>query len=199
MPVWPGDPAVSAEPACTMAADGCRVTRLTLGSHAGTHLDAPRHMLPDGASLDRIPPARFWGRAVVADCTACRSVITASDLEPALRFAGRADMLLLRTGWETHWGMPSYFTGAPVLGRDAVERILAGPWRLLGMDTPGPDAADGAGLPNHRALLGAGILILENLQGLDRLPEMPFSFCALPLFWAHADGAPARAVAILEE
>ena len=55
MPVWPGDPAVSLETVCTAETDGCRITRLTLGSHTGTHLDAPRHVLPGGSSLDELP------------------------------------------------------------------------------------------------------------------------------------------------
>ena len=56
MPVWPGDPAVSLETVCTAETDGCRITRLTLGSHTGTHLDAPCHVLPGGSSLDELPP-----------------------------------------------------------------------------------------------------------------------------------------------
>ena len=199
MPVFPGDPPVSTEPICTVSADGCRVTRLTLGSHAGTHLDAPRHVLSDGVSLDCIPPEQFWGQAVVADCTACRSAITAADLEPALASAGTADILLLRTGRDRLWGQPDYFTGYPVPDESAVELLCTGHWRLLGMDCPSPDAPNDADLSNHRALLGAGVLILENLRGLDRLPRTPFSFCALPLLWSDADGAPARAIALLEE
>lgn len=199
MPVFPGDPAVSLEPVCTWEADGCRVTRLNLGSHAGTHLDAPRHVLPDGATLDALPPEHWIGQAVVADCTGCAAVISASDLEPAFSFAGRANMLLLRTGWDRLWGAPAYFERYPVLSREAVERILAGPWRLVGMDCPGPDAPDDAALPNHRALLGAGVLILENLRGLSQLPANPVHLSALPLAWAAADGAPARTIATWEE
>ena len=199
MPVWPGDPAVSLETVCTAETDGCRVTRLTLGSHTGTHLDAPRHVLPGGSSLDELPPTRFAGQAVVADCTGCGTVITAADLEPVLRLAGAADMLLLHTGRESLWGTPAYFTDYPVLERAAVRQILTGPWRLLGMDTPSPDAPDDGELSNHRALLMAGVLILENLRGLSQLPAGPFPFFALPLLWAGADGAPVHAVAMLEE
>ena len=199
MPVWPGDPAVSLETVCTAETDGCRVTRLTLGSHTGTHLDAPRHVLPGGSSLDELPPARFAGQAVVADCTGCGAVITAADLEPALRLAGPADMLLLHTGRGSLWGTPAYFTDYPVPDRDAMKRILEGPWRLLGLDCPSPDAPNDGELPNHRALLGAGVLILENLRGLSQLPAGPFPFFALPLLWAGADGAPVRAIAMLEE
>ena len=199
MPVYPGDPAVSLEPACTVEADGCRVMRLSLGSHAGTHLDAPRHVLRGGASLDKLPPERFVGRAVVADCAGCRGVITAADLEGALRFAGQADLLLLSTGCEQLWGTPAYFTDYPIPDASAVEALCGGPWRLVGMDCPGPDGPGDAALSNHRALLGAGVLILENLCRLSQLPKTPFSFCALPLLWDGADGAPARAIAMLED
>ena len=199
MPVFPGDPEVSLTPVCAVEDDGCRVTRLTLGSHAGTHLDAPRHVLPGGASLDALPPSSFAGKAVVADCTGCGAVIPAAALESALARAGDADMLLLRTGFDRLWGTPEYFTGCPALSREAVAAILRGPWRLVGMDCAGPDAWGNHALSNHRALLRAGVLILENLRDLARLPEEPVPFFALPLAWAGADGAPTRAIAILED
>ena len=66
MPVWPGDPPLNAVPAADAGRDGCAVTRVTLGTHCGTHMDAPAHVLPGGRTLDRFPPERFLGWAVTA-------------------------------------------------------------------------------------------------------------------------------------
>ncbi|WP_257570774.1 cyclase family protein [Streptomyces sp. NP160] len=67
MPVFPGDPAVSLAPALDLAADGCAVTSLHLGSHSGTHVDAPSHVVPGGPTLDELDLALFTGPALVVD------------------------------------------------------------------------------------------------------------------------------------
>ena len=67
MPVYPGDPEVTQESASTMTRDGCRVARLTLSSHTGTHMDAPAQILSQGTTLDQLPVSQFCGRAAVLD------------------------------------------------------------------------------------------------------------------------------------
>ncbi len=181
-PVFPGDPPVRLADA---GVPGCRVTRLSLGSHAGTHIDAPAHVFPGGRTLEQYPPARFAGTAAV--------LASPGDLD---RAAG-ADFLLVRTGWDRRWGAPDYFTAYPPLDPGLAAAIAAGGFRGVGLDTPGPDRPDA--LDCHRLLLGADVLILENLRRLDRLPPGRFRLWALPLAVAGADGAPVRAVAYWEE
>ncbi len=65
MEVWPGDPLVLFEPACELESHGWRVTRVSLGTHTGTHVDAPSHLLPDGAPLDGLALDRFVGMGTV--------------------------------------------------------------------------------------------------------------------------------------
>jgi arylformamidase len=67
MPVFPGDPPVAIERVRTHDEDGFEVSRICLGSHSGTHLDAPRHFFPEGATLDEFPVGRFVGRGVIVD------------------------------------------------------------------------------------------------------------------------------------
>lgn len=196
MPVWPGDPPLTAVPAADAGRDGCAVTRVTLGTHCGTHMDAPAHVLPGGRTLDRFPPERFLGWAVTARSRGPQ--ITEADLQPVLESAVRAGFLLVHTGWDVHWGDADCFTGYPPLTEGAAALLAGSGLRCLGLDTPGPDAPGDASLPHHRALLGADILLVENLRGLDRLPDVPVRFQALPLALAGADGAPVRAVAYWE-
>ena len=67
MPVFPGDPPVTIERVRTHDEDGFEVSRICMGSHSGTHLDAPRHFFPEGATLDEFPAGRFVGRGVIVD------------------------------------------------------------------------------------------------------------------------------------
>lgn len=71
MAVYEGDPKVKISKVCSRAKDGWEVRELTLGSHTGTHVDAPIHMHENGATLDEVPLSRFCGRAVVVACTDC--------------------------------------------------------------------------------------------------------------------------------
>ncbi|MFB6161682.1 MAG: cyclase family protein [Haloferacaceae archaeon] len=197
--VYPGDPEVSVEPHATVAADGCRVSRVALGSHAGTHVDAPSHTEPAGRSLGDVPVETFRFEAVVADLRPCdaRAALSPADLPLARADDAGADMLVLHTGWDAHWGEPRA-RDHPYLTAEAAAACAARDLHVgtdaLGVDpTPGGDAGDAAGgLDAHHALLGNDRLIVENLTRLDAVPER-LQVDAYPLA-LDADGAPVRAV-----
>ena len=188
-PVYPGDPPVRVSPAATHATDGYRVTDLRVNSHAGTHVDAPAHLLAEGRTLDDYPVERFASDARVVDCTSLDAgdAIRAADLPDA-----DCDTLLLHTGWDDHWGTSEY-DDHPHLSRDAA-RWCADRGYDVGFDTAGPDPTGAESFPAHRILLRADCLLLENLTGLDALPER-VRLTALPLALVGGDGAPVRAVA----
>lgn len=202
MPVYPGDPAVTFAPAADLATEGCRLLRLTLGTHTGTHLDAPAHMLEQGATLDALPAARLAGPGLCLDVCG-RTDITPEDLAPVVGRLPPGGWLLLHTGWDARWGQAEYFAGRPGLtpeaanglAREAVAAGLAG----VGVDTPSVDVKSRPDHPVHLALLGAGLCIAENLRGLEALPERDFTFLCLPPALVGTDGAPARAVALIPE
>lgn len=203
--VYPGDPAVESTPAATHESDGYRVTEVRLGSHAGTHLDAPSHTEPDGRNLDEFEIDRFAFDARLVDCSErdAREAVEAEDL-PAEADAG---LLVIRTGWSDHWGTDRYYDH-PYLSVAAAEKCAERGWSV-GVDAisvdPSPsrhgDGDEGgendepAGVPAHHALLGSEQFILENLTALGDLPER-FELRAYPLALAAADGAPVRAVAV---
>ena len=188
MPVWPGDPAAALERVSDVERDGFQVTRLTLGSHTGTHMDAPGHVLPGGATLDSLPPGTFVGTAAVT--RGFPSLEELSALEGV-------DFLLFSTGWEGEWGKPAYFSGYPVPPRGILERIVHMGLKGVGMDTPSPDVPDR--LDHHRLLLGAGLVVVENLTGLAALAGQMMPFCALPPPFRGSDGGPVRALAFLDD
>ncbi|HPC83599.1 MAG TPA: cyclase family protein [Thermoanaerobaculaceae bacterium] len=196
-PVYPGTPPVRREALATLAEHGFAETLLTLTTHTGTHIDAPAHLLPGALTLDLVPPERFVGRACVLDLPAAPREVQLGALEAHARRLAGCTMVLLRTGWDRHWGQPAYLEGFPVLSLDAARWLATLGLAAVGVDAVSFDRLDAGELPVHRLLLGAGVLLVENLTRLDRLPVTGLTFCCLPLPVADADGAPCRAVAML--
>jgi kynurenine formamidase len=208
MPVYPGDPPVELTPALTVAADAVNVLRLHLGSHSGTHVDAPLHVDDSWPDLDAVPLERFVGPGLVVDARglAARTPIPVAALDPVRSLLRPGAVVLLATGWSRHWRTPLYLAHPWPSPRLAAELVAAGV-RTVGVDALSVDVtpADGEpseGLPTHRMLAGAGCVIAENLTGLEPLLDaqrdgVRIEISLLPLRLEHADGAPVRAVATL--
>ena len=201
MPVYPGDPVVQIRPATTIGEHGYAVLHVRMGSQSVTHVDAPYHFLDDGARIDELPLDLFLGPAVVADVRGrpAHGRIEWSDLEPYADRLGPGRILVLRTGWDEHWGTDAYFDH-PYLTGDAAARVVAAGVRTVGLDALSLDETVVGGAPEdgfaaHLEVLGAGGVIVENLRGLGAVPRVDPVVSVLPLRLAGADGAPVRAVA----
>lgn len=204
---YPGDPPVEIEPHATHDKDGYRVTRLAMGSHSGTHIDAPNHLLPDGLTLDEYPIETFTFDAIrvsIPDLDSRQPIVRADLPDVSDADLADVDLLAIHTGWDRHWGTKSYLDH-PFLTPDLAQ-WLADRNCHVGIDaisvdpTPTENAVFGEpeGFPAHRALLGADRLIVENLTRLADVPEQ-FSLLAFPLSLPDGDGAPVRAVARFPE
>ena len=191
MPVWPGDAPCSLAWTDRIADDGvANAAALSCSVHTGTHADGPYHVLEDGARIGDVPLDAFLGAAHVADFGDAGE-IGAEWLDAHL--PARCERLLLRTG---AWTRADAFPAAwPALTEDAAHRLVQRGVRLLGTDSPSPDALDAHDLPVHRVLLGAGVAILENLM-LDGIEAGEYELIALPLRLAEADASPVRAVLV---
>jgi arylformamidase len=193
MPVYPGDPEVAVAAHCSLAqGQGCNVLALRLGTHSGTHVDAPRHFLAAGQTVDRLPWAALLGPARLAQAPAGESVgadfIRSLRLQPGSR-------LLLRTR-PAGERPPAEFPAAwPALTGEAADELARAGVLLLGLDTPSVDAFHAPEPVVHRALLGAGLALLENAD-LSAPPEGEYTLICLPLRVAEADGAPCRALLV---
>lgn len=198
MPVYPGTEPPVIVTGCTVAEDGFLERKITLFSHTGTHIDAPAHLIEGGRSLDAFPVDHYYGRAVVVETTGeGNGIIGMRDLQPRLEGLEQADFLLIRTGWSRFWGTDRYFADYPVLNIEAAETLAGLGLKGVGFDAISPDPIDSRELPVHRVLMRAELLIIENLTGLEQLPEGPFMFSCFPLAFEDADGSPVRAVAYL--
>lgn len=198
LPGFPGDPTLSIMPHATIAANRCNVSRIAMGSHQGTHLDAMFHFVEDGKTIDQMPLEWFYGPArLVRIPKEAGAEITADDLRPhektALQPGAR---VVLATGWEHQFGTPRYFTDFPSITQEAARYLASRKLRLLGMDlpTPGRDYYE-----LHHVLLAHDVemVIVESLANLDAIPDA-FTFIGFPLKFAGGDGSPIRAVAMVD-
>lgn len=193
MPVYPGTEQPRLTTACTIDQCGYRETLLHMYSHTGTHMDAPAHMLKNGAALDSYDAARFTGRAVVVDCRGADAITL-----PLLRrydLSG-VEFVLFCTGWDRKWGSPAYYEGFPCLTAEAAAYLASLPLKGVGEDTISLDPCDSTGFPNHMTLLGADFVNTENLRGLEPLAGRTVTFVTLPLKFENADGCSCRAIAV---
>ena len=195
--VYPGDPEVTFTSAATVAADGFAVTALGLGSHSGTHVDAPSHFVDGAATLDGLDLSRFHGRARMVSVPEPPAGATIDDLD--LDGVDGRTIVVIATGWSRHFGTPRYLSH-PHLAPAVAHRLLELGVTAVGVDLMSPDPTGGCStsLPFHQVFLGAGGVIYENLTNLAAIPSADFTFFGLPLRLGACDGSPVRAVALAD-
>jgi kynurenine formamidase len=190
--LWPGSVPFEASGPAEYDEDGFWWRDLSLPEHAGTHLDAPRHRVPDGASVADIPAERLVRPALRID--AGDGGLGAADVEAWEAVHGRVQegaAVLLRTGWDSDpLAAPGYRGDAAEL---LVERGVAG----LGIDTLSVDAGDSSDFPVHRTTLPAGLWHLEGLTGLEAVPPTGATIVVGALKLPGGSGTPARVLALL--
>jgi arylformamidase len=190
---WPGDTPFDYRLTWRMA-EGASVNvgALTMGTHNGTHADAPFHYEVNGVTVDALDLEVFAGRALVVDVSAAGLSVTREVLAPAAEMLGaETPRLLLKTG---AWPQDSVFPSRiPTLAPNVPAWLASLGVRLLGLDVPSVDEIESRELPIHHALGAAGIQILESLD-LSAVPAGIYELIALPLKIAGADAAPVRAI-----
>ena len=218
---WPTDPSkfVLDELAFGETPQGYFYSAYTLCTpeHGGTHIDAPIHFSATGQANDEIPLARLIAPGVVIDVAAQAGAdrdyrLSVDDVGEHERRYGEiaaGSIVLLRTGWDTHWpdalaylgddtpgdasnlSFPSYGDGAATLLVD--DRRVA----TLGVDTASIDYGKSTQFPVHRIAAARNVVGLENLTGLDALPRTGFTVIALPMKIEGGSGGPVRVIALV--
>ena len=202
MAAYPGLPAAVVEPILTHDQSRERygnqaeflLGRVELSANTGTYLDAPYHRHRDREDLASIGLERVASLPGVV-------VEPVDPSERAVSFAevdvrGRA--VLVRTGWDAHWDTPTYWEPGPFLGPRAIDALIEGGAVLVGVDFANVDDTADLSRPAHTRLLDAGILLVENMTGLDALPPGGFRFSAVPLAIERGPTFPVRAYAELD-
>lgn len=176
------------------------VTEVHMVVHHGTHIDAPRHFIADGPTMDEVPLERLYGPGVVWHFDVPdHGVIDDADLERATPRMREGDIVLIDTGRARHVNTPKYMDHAH-LNAEAAQWLAAHGAKLVGVDFSTPDLAANqrAGdfaFPVHYTLLGQGVLIAEHVTNVTGLAGQRAEIMFLGLNIAGSDGAPARVVA----
>ena len=185
MPVYPGDPQPKFDPHATIKDNNANITRITVGSHTGTHVDAPWHFLQEGNSIDIEPLDKFIGEAAIIDASGKNS-ITAED------FSGydirSNDIILIYTGTGDRR------TDFAYLDISAAQWMAEHKIKCVGIDTASVEEYGKKDAPVHKMLLARNIGIIENLVNLKQFAGSRKFFVCLPLPLKGIDGSPARAV-----
>lgn len=193
--VWPGDPPVQmTQPLHLERGNICTVTRLALGAHTGTHLDAPAHFIRGGATVETLDLQTLVGPALVVDVGEAAQIGTA--VFSTLPIPPGTERLLLRSRNSARWaaGERHFFEQYVAIEPDGAQWLVDHGVKLVGVDylsvAPFPDPA-----PTHQILLGAGIIAVEGLNLYAVKPGL-YQFICLPMKLGGSDGAPVRAILI---
>jgi len=192
IPVYPGDPIFSVE-SCSSIADGdhTNLSRITLGSHSGTHIDPPYHFNNAGVRVDELALEVLIGKALVVEFPGVKE-IGRNELE-RYRIEG-TDRLLLKTDNSRLWQEREFREDYAALTAEGARYLLEAGVKLVGIDYLSIEAFHGSG-EVHRTLLDQGILVLEGLNLSDIKPGH-YQLICLPLKLKGGDGAPVRALLI---
>jgi len=195
LPTWPGDPPIVLE-RVEKIEDGsnANVSRLDMGVHTGTHVDAPYHFLPDGKSVEQLNLSLLTGRAYVLHLPEA-DLITAAALEAA-QIPPRTRRVLFKTRNSGYWTRQErdFQTGFVGISPDGAAYLIKRGVKLVGVDYLSV-APYKQSRPTHEIFLSAGVVIVEGLD-LSRVSQGRYTLFCLPLKLAGSDGAPARAILV---
>ena len=184
----------------TIESDGWNATTLNLYSHAGTHMDAPRHFLPTGATIDQQDLGVLVGPAIVVDVAPVvpKQLIEVNDFATVAEQISPGCRLLIRTDWSQRYGTDAYRDELPRISKDLADWLVDQQVGLIGVEPP--SVADVNNMEEltevHQTLFKGNVVIVEGLTNLDRLSQTIVDFVALPLKIRDGDGCPARAIGI---
>ncbi len=191
---WPGDPKIELKQIQSIAKGAtANVSHISMGSHTGTHMDAPFHFFPKGKGIDTIPLDVTVGKARVIEIHDRESIKTEELKRSHIRSGER---ILFKTRNSRHcWGTDIFIKDFVYISAEAAKFLAVRKIKSLGVDYLSVGGFFKDGEATHRALLKAGIWIIEGLN-LSKVRPGEYELICLPLKLFHGDGAPARAMVL---
>lgn len=196
LPVWPGDPPIELKQVDSMDRGAhANVSHLSAGVHIGTHVDAPHHFLNDGRTVEQLPLDVLTGPCYVVQLPDGVEAITAEALD-GISLPEDVNRILFGTSNSRFWsrGETDFQENFVAVTENGAEWLVERGIRLVGVDYLSV-APYGDSVPTHKALLQAGVVVVEGLD-LSVVPRGFYDLYCLPLKLLGSDGAPARAVLI---
>lgn len=176
---------------------GRNTQAITVGSHTGTHMDAPYHFIEDGVTIENMDIERMCGEITVVDFRR----ILAGDQVMMQDVAGLrvTEKMMFVFGWYHKWKTRDYYKKFPYFSEEAIDYLIEGGMKFMALDTPSPDNGNAIGekedSPNHKKLLSNDVIIVEYLNNTDEvLEDFCYEIAALPMKVAGSDGAPCRVI-----
>jgi len=200
LPITNEMPGVEISPARRLSEDGWNATTLSLYSHCGTHMDAPRHFLPEGPTLDQQSLDVVMGPAFVVNVAPAspKQLITVQDVDVIQDQISPGARILFRTDWHKRYGTAAYRDELPRISLELAEWLVAREVGLIGVEPP--SVADVNNMQEltevHQTLFRGNVVIVEGLANLDQVSAKTVQFIALPMKIMGGDGSPVRAIAI---
>jgi kynurenine formamidase len=196
MLVFPGDPAPEFAAACRYE-NGYFVSKVTLGTHTGTHIDAPVHRIQGAETITDLKPEAFIGwKTLIMDLPQAGrgNILSRADCAAWDRDIEGCDGVLFKTGWGRHAGQPAYYDGFPGIDESVVDWLLEHSIHLIALESPSVHSEKH--LEIHEKLLKNDILIIEGLVNTGELTTKYIELHAVPLKFDRLDGSPVRAYGV---
>lgn len=172
--------------------ESCKLSTLVMSAHAGTHLDAPAHFIPDGKTIDQYKPQDFIRLAHVIECDDSES-IPPTALDNTELHEGEAILFKTENSRSGRCRNGSFTEGYVSLSPETAEVCVEKQVGLVGIDYVSIDRYGDTAFPAHHTLLGAGILVLEGLN-LQTVPPGRYTLFCLPLKLHAGEASPVRAI-----
>lgn len=169
------------------------MSRVTFGSHTGTHVDAAKHFFDSGQAVDEIPLDKLIGPAILIAVDESLPAVTAAEL--AAHDIGDHTRVLIRTKNSALLHQPEFVRDYTFLAPDGAAWLVERGVELVGVDYLSIEQFRSGHHKTHRTLLERGVVIVEGLD-LSVPPPGEYELSCLPLRLEGLDGAPARAVLI---
>ena len=190
---WPGDPECHIKRVVSMDEGAvCNLTHLSMSAHTGTHMDAPRHFIADGMTMEQMPLEPVIGRCRVFELLDCGDQITVDDLKK-LKIAPRQRVLFKTRNSTRSWAMNEFDKDFVSIRADAAQYLVDQGVVTVGVDYLSIGGFNKDGVETHQIMLGAGIWVIEGLN-LAEIESGYYELICLPLKLEGADGAPCRVV-----
>lgn len=189
-PTWRNEQPFTLEKVKTIKQDGANVTRIIIGSHAGTHIDAPKHFIEGGESVENIPLDALIGPCRVLHMPGLDGLISVQDIESY--DVKKGERILLRAN-DGLLDDPTFHPTFHSISEEAAQFLVEKKVQLVGIDYLSVEQSGTPGHPTHRALLEADIVVAEGVY-LNGVAPGEYTLYCLPLKILGGDGAPVRAV-----
>ena len=190
----PWHPKVSVERLGKIENVGRNTRKITLGTHTGTHIDAPLHFIENGTSIEKIPLGKIVGEVSIVDFSNFRK--NQPIEKETLQKIKIAKRMIFRFGWGKYWNTEEFYKDHPFFTEEAANYLVSKGIELLGYDTPSPDNSklnNEIDSPIHKIFLGNGIVLLEYLANLNKLEELDnWNIVVAPMKIEGSDGSPSR-------